>query len=38
MSGETLNVHLWQAFDLAGEPVRQRCSIKKRLSVILLAC
>ena len=26
MSGETLNVHLRQAFELAGEPVRECCS------------
>ena len=37
MSGETLNVHLWQAFELAGEPVHQCCSFWTRLSVTSVA-
>ena len=32
MTGETLNVHLRQAFELAGDPVRQSCSLWTRLS------
>ena len=38
MSGETLNVHLRQAFDLAGEPVRLCRSIWTRLWVTSVAC
>ena len=37
MSGETLNVHLRQAFDLAGEPVCRCCSIWTWLSVTSVA-
>ena len=38
MTGETLNVHLQQAFELAGEPVRQCCSFCTRLSMKIVAC
>ena len=37
MNGETLNVHLRQAFELAGEPVHQCCSFWARLSVTSVA-
>ena len=37
-TGETLNVHLRQAFELAGEPVRQCCSFWTRLSMKIVAC
>ena len=38
MSGETLNVHLRQAFELAGEPVHTCCSFWSRLLVTSVAC
>ena len=34
MSGETLNVHLRQAFVIAGEPVRECCSFWTRLTSV----
>ena len=38
MSGQTLNVHLRQAFDLAGEPVRQCFRFWTWLWVTSVAC
>ena len=38
MSGETLNVHLRQVFELAGEPVLNAAAFGSRLSVTSVAC
>ena len=37
MSGETLNVHLRQAFEVAGEPVHRCCSFWTRMLMTSVA-